>query len=210
MDKLASELYEALIALDTPKATALFEQAISGKGPVLAVEEMMVPALMRMGEEWSSGKIALSQTYMGSRICESIVDRLLPQGTEQQKGLPKTAIAVLSDYHMLGKRMVLSVLRASGWPVIDYGRQETDELVERVLKDDTKILLISVLMLPSALKVREVRSALDTRGAKVRIAVGGAPFLFDPGLWREVGADAMGKSAADAVTIVQRWRERRA
>ena len=159
MEKLASELYEALIALDTPRVTALFEQAVSRKGPVLAVEEMIVPALVRMGEEWSSGKIALSQTYMGSRICETIVDRLLPHKAQRQDGWPTIAIAV--DYHTLGKRMVLSVMRASGLPVLDYGRMDRDELVERVVADDTKILLISVLMLPSALKVKEVRSALD-------------------------------------------------
>ncbi len=210
LDKPASELYDALIALDTPRVTALFEQAVSRKGPMLAIEEMMVPALVQMGEEWNSGKIALSQTYMGSRICESIVDRLLPHGAERQKGLPTAAIAVLSDYHTLGKRMVLSVLRASGLPVLDYGRMDRDELVERVLTDNTKILLISVLMLPSALKVKEVRSALDASGAGVRIAVGGAPFLFDSELWREVGADAMGQNAADAVAIVQRWQEGRA
>jgi methanogenic corrinoid protein MtbC1 len=34
--------------------------------------------------------------------------------------------------------------------------------------------------------------------------VGGAPFLFDNQLWQEVGADAMGNSAAEAVTIVER------
>jgi methanogenic corrinoid protein MtbC1 len=34
--------------------------------------------------------------------------------------------------------------------------------------------------------------------------VGGAPFLFDDQLWQEVGADAMGKSASDAVAIVER------
>ena len=64
-------------------------------------------------------------------------------------------------------------------------------------------------MLPSALKVKAVRAALNARGSRVRIAVGGAPFLFDPELWREVGADAMGRSAADAMTIIRRWKEDR-
>jgi methanogenic corrinoid protein MtbC1 len=41
----------------------------------------------------------------------------------------------------------------------------------------------------------------------VRIAVGGAPFLLDPELWCEVGADAGGRSAADAVTILRGWLE---
>jgi hypothetical protein len=32
--------------------------------------------------------------------------------------------------------------------------------------------------------------------------VGGAPFRFDDQLWREVGADAMGLSASDALKIL--------
>ena len=103
-------------------------------------------------------------------------------------------IAIAVDYHTLGKRMVLSVMRASGLPVLDYGRMDRDELVERVVADDTKILLISVLMLPSALKVKEVRSALDARGAKARFAVGGAPFLLISELWREGGRTPWGKA----------------
>lgn len=207
LDKPVSEMYEALLALDTSRVAALFEEAAGRVGAVRAVEEMMMPALVRMGEEWEAGNIALSQTYMSSRICEKLVDRVLPYSEEDRNRQPKTAIVVLGDYHTLGKRMVLSVMRTSGLPVLDYGRMEPGELVERVLIDGVKILLISVLMLPSALQVREVRSALDARGAGVKIGVGGAPFLFDPELWREVGADAMGRSAADAVTIVRGWRE---
>ena len=174
-----------------------------------AVEELMVPALIRLGEEWNAGKVALSQIYMSSRICEDIVERMLPATATERKGHPRLAIAVLCDYHTLGKRIVLSVMRASGFDVLDYGRMEVDELVKRVLADDVKILLISVLMLPSALKVKALRAALEAKGSRVRIAVGGAPFLFDPDLWREVGADAMGRNAAEAVSIVQRWREDR-
>jgi len=45
---------------------------------------------------------------------------------------------------------------------------------------------------------------LKARGANIKVVVGGAPFLFDEELWREVGADAMGRSASDAVAIVER------
>jgi methanogenic corrinoid protein MtbC1 len=36
------------------------------------------------------------------------------------------------------------------------------------------------------------------------VVVGGAPFLFDPLLWREVGADAMGRSASEAPGIIEK------
>jgi methanogenic corrinoid protein MtbC1 len=209
VNTLASELYVALVALDRPRIESLFRQAVSRTSPMQAVEELMVPALILLGEEWNAGKVALSQIYMSSRICEDIVKRILPATDAERKAPSQLAIVVLSDYHTLGKRIVLSVMRASGFDILDYGRMEVDELVERVLADDVKILLISVLMLPSALKVKAVRAALDARGSRVRIAVGGAPFLFDPELWREVGADAMGRSAADAMTIIRRWKEDR-
>jgi trimethylamine corrinoid protein len=206
MDALAHELYDALAALDRPRVETLFQQAVSRKSPMQAVEQLIVPALFQLGEDWNAGNVALSQIYMSSRICEDIVERVLPTTAAARQGAFRQAIVVLNDYHMLGKRIVLSVMRASGFDVLDYGRMDVDELVERVLADDVRILLISVLMLPSALKVKAVRSALDAKGSRVRIAVGGAPFLFDAELWHEVGADAMGRNATDAVSIVQRWR----
>lgn len=209
MDPSTREFCNALASLDRLRIEALFAQAAGYRTPMAAVEALMVPALVELGEQWNAGRIALSQIYMSSRICEDIVERALPAGKAGHRDHTRLAIAVLCDYHTLGKRIVLSVMRASGLDILDYGRMEVDALVERVVADEVRILLISVLMLPSALKVKAVRAGLDARTAKVKIAVGGAPFLFDPALWREVGADAMGRNAADAVAIVRRWREDR-
>lgn len=209
MDPSTREFCDALASLDRLRIEALFAQAAGYRTSMAAVEALMVPALVELGEQWNAGRIALSQIYMSSRICEDIVERALPAGKAGHQDHTRLAIAVLCDYHTLGKRIVLSVMRASGLDILDYGRMEVDALVERVVADEVRILLISVLMLPSALKVKAVRAGLDARTAKVKIAVGGAPFLFDPALWREVGADAMGRNAADAVAIVRRWREDR-
>ncbi|MEJ2406261.1 MAG: cobalamin-dependent protein [Candidatus Thiodiazotropha sp.] len=207
MDATTSQMLRALESLDRPRIETLFHQTIGQRQPIEAVESLIVPALEQLGQGWISGDIALSQVYMASRICEELVQRVLPLEGLERLSHPAQAIVVLSDYHTLGKRIVLSVMRASGFAVIDYGRMDVDELVQRVIDDDIRILLISVLMLPAALKIKAVREALDARGSRVRIAVGGAPFLFDPALWREVGADAMGESAADALSIVRGWME---
>jgi methanogenic corrinoid protein MtbC1 len=108
---------------------------------------------------------------------------------------------------MLGKRIVYSVMRASGFELFDYGRMDVAELVAQVQADRIQVLLISVLMLPSALKIKEVCQQLKVSNPEIKIVVGGAPFLFDQRLWQEVGADAVGHSAADAVTIVTNWME---
>lgn len=207
MDDSVQAFREALASLDRVRAEALFQQALSHLAPIHAVEQLVVPALEQLGHAWEAGSVALSQIYLSGRICEDLVARVLPPDAPERRTQPTQAIVVLSDYHMLGKRIVYSVLRASGFELMDFGRMEPDELVTRVVAEKVRILLISTLMLPSALLVRQVRDELDARGEKPRILVGGAPFLFDAELWREVGADAMGRSATDAVEIIRGWQE---
>ncbi len=204
METYIAQFRDALESLDRAQADALFQRALQQYSPIAAVEKLVVPALEQIGTAWHEGSVALSQVYMSGRFCEALVDRVLPASDPDRKHQPRSAIVVLSDYHDLGKRIVYSVMRASGFEVFDYGRLDVDELVERAVADRLRVLLISVLILPSALKVREVCTQLKARGADIKVVVGGAPFLFDDQLWREVGADAMGKSAADAVAIVER------
>jgi methanogenic corrinoid protein MtbC1 len=114
------------------------------------------------------------------------------------------AIATLNDYHLLGKRIVYSVLRAGGFDLQDYGRVTVEEVIRRVQEDRIRVLLISTLLLNSALHVRDVVDGLKKAGQNVKVVVGGAPFRFDDQLWREVNADAMGYSAAEAPGIVNK------
>ncbi|CAK0777837.1 Cobalamin-binding protein [Gammaproteobacteria bacterium] len=206
--ELLNEFRQALESLDRVQAEEIFHQALTLRSPLEVVEEFMVPVLENIGDDWDSGGVALSQVYMSGRLCEDLMSRIFQTEVVTRSGnQPQQAIVVLHDYHMLGKRIVYSILRTSGFHLIDYGRLDVDELVERVITDQVKVLLISTLMLPSALKVRQVRAGLQTQGASVRILVGGAPFLFDPHLWQEVGADAMGRNATDAMRILRAWQE---
>ncbi|WP_326526799.1 cobalamin-dependent protein [Dokdonella sp.] len=205
MNRWIGVFREALETLDRIGAESVVHQARAEMTPIQVVDQVVVPALEQIGRAWETGDVALSQVYMSGRICEELVDQVLPPSDPDRKHQPRSAIVVLCDYHMLGKRIVHSQMRASGFELFDYGRMDVDELVERALADEIRVLLISVLMLPSALKVKQVCARLKAAGAPIRIAVGGAPFLFDDRLWQEVGADAMGRNAAEAVTLVEGW-----
>ena len=168
------------------------------------LKQIVVPALERIGSGWETGRIALTQIYMAGRICEELVEKILPREAPDRKHQPEMAITVLKDYHLLGKRIVLSALRASGYELKDYGRMDVDELVQQTLEDKIELLFISALMLPSALQVESVKEQLDQSKSPPRIVVGGAPFRMDETLWKEVGADAMGFDPSDAVTLIGR------
>ena len=204
MELAVKRFRQALLDVDHVSAQAILTEASAALSPLQQVDQLIVPALQEIGERWERGEAALSQVYMSGRICEKLTQALLPGGGPNRAGQSKLAVTVLEDFHYLGKNMVCSALRASGFDFVDYGHTDVRGLVERVCTDGVKVLLISSLMLPSALKVREVRSRLDAAGARVCLVVGGAPYRFDPEMWREVGADAMGYSALDAIAIVQR------
>jgi methanogenic corrinoid protein MtbC1 len=193
---------DALLALDRVAARDVVRHVQSEQNPVQIVDTLIQPALERIGAGWERGEIALAQVYMSGRICEEIVDLILPSRSPDRKGQPRLAIASLEDYHALGKRIVYSMLRSAGFSLLDYGQMKAEALAYRAAQDEIEVLLISVLMFPSALRVQEVRHSLDAIAPGTKIVVGGAPFLFDDQLWRQVGADAMGRTAADAAGIV--------
>jgi methanogenic corrinoid protein MtbC1 len=204
-NKLPSEddFIALLISADRLAVQSLFAELPESAQATPIIEQLIVPALEKIGQRWEDGELSLSQIYVSGRICEDVVDTLLPDGDPNRISQPVLAITVLDDFHLLGKRMVAATLRASGYNLIDYGRMQIEQVIEAVKRDQPDVLLISVLMLPSALRIKELRQQLHARGLPTRLVVGGAPFRFDPQLWQEVGADACGDNASDVIALIR-------
>jgi monomethylamine corrinoid protein len=190
------------LMIDKNKVKEILTTAFQQEAPFHLVEILIVPVLEKIGLGWENGDYSLSQVYMSGRICEEMVDIILPPSDPTRIMQPKMAIVTFEDYHILGKRIVYSALRASGFELINFGQMHADELLERVIQEKIKILLISTLMLPSAIHIKNLIQQLKEKGTQIKIIVGGAPFNFDNQLWREVGADGYGASAPEAVKIV--------
>jgi methanogenic corrinoid protein MtbC1 len=197
----SQQLERAFLLLDRGEAEKILHLALREGSPIEVAGELVSMTLNRIGEAWEQGKLALSQVYMSGVICEELIDAILPPQSSNRISQPKMAIAVFEDHHMLGKRIVCSSLRASGFELMDLGGGlQIGQLAEIVRQEKIQILLLSVLMLPSALHIKDLRHAL--RDTPVKIVVGGAPFRFDEMLWKEVGADACGRNAAEAIQII--------
>lgn len=206
LSKYSKDLELALLMLDRDLAEEIFLKATKQGSPIEVAGQLISATLKSIGEAWEDGRISLSQEYMSGIICEELIDKILPPTSFVRISQPRMAIAVFEDYHMLGKRIVLSTLRASGYDLIDLGGGvTTEQILETVERENIKILLLSVLMLPSALRVKELKKKLEK--TDVKIIVGGAPFRFDEELWKEVGADAVGKDSSEAIEIVAQMME---
>lgn len=200
------ELERALLLLDRKRTEEILNEASTFGSPIEIAGQLISSALKNIGDAWEKGNLALSQVYMSGIICEELIDKILPPQSSVRISQPKMAIGVFEDYHLLGKRIVYSTLRASGFELTDLGGGlSVETLVDVVVKEKIKILLLSVLMLPSAIRIKELKKKLT--GIDVKVIVGGAPFRFDEKLWIEVEADGYGKDSSDAVKMVTQMME---
>lgn len=165
-----------MLALDRVEVQTILNHSLKKWNPIQSTESIVIPAMEQIGSDWEDGEIALSQIFMAGRICEEIVDKILPPADPSRKDQPKMGIAVLQDQHILGKRMVYSVLRASGFELKDLGSGlSADELIEAVYDNNLEVLLISALMLNAALQVKKVTQRFQEDNKQIIVVVGEPP-----------------------------------
>ncbi|HQN26983.1 MAG TPA: cobalamin-dependent protein, partial [Mesotoga sp.] len=185
MDITSSDLELAFLSASYSRVREQFGLIVSEHGLQVAVDSFLVDALDRIGRSWADGSASLSQVYISGKISERLLDEFARDREHKKDDSARIAIVTLYDRHTLGKRIVRSFLRSSGYEIVDLGSlSSNEELLGAVKKYDVEILLISVLMLHSALKIESFITELKGRGFQTRVVVGGAPFNADETLWR--------------------------
>lgn len=204
-EQLENSFIHALLSINSARAEKIIRELMKKESLINIGDKFISPTLEKIGKDWEKGNASLAQVFLSAHMCNDILDKLLPPEKPTKEIQPNLAIATLGDFHTLGKRMVKYSLRVSGYKVDDFGHGLLiNQLRDKCRDNKTDILLISALMLPSALLVKHFMEALRDNDLHVKVVVGGAPFYFDKDLWKEVGADAMGYNAAEAVGIVKR------
>ena len=207
MAGITAALFQALISVDKETVTELLTVEYSKTG-FLGTGEVLTQALEDIGNGWDQGSVSLAQVYMSGIIAEEIVKKIFPQNEAVVNTLPVLGTAVFLDYHGLGMTIVKSLVKSKGYPVIDMGLgADMDLIVETILEKNIQILLLSVLMLPSALAIKELKEELDKKSPGVKLVVGGAPFRLDETLGTKVGAQAYCKNAGEIFGVLNRLQK---
>jgi len=205
IETISKELEEALLSLDRIETEFILTNLASQKDFTLVLEQNIVPIMESIGEKWERGEVALSQVFMGGKILEDIVDKMMPKTNTKRVDDPNIALILYKDHHLLGKRIVSSLLRARGYEFKDYGQQfDIGQLIDKLKEDNIEILLISVLMLNSALDIKKLILQMREEKLAIKVVVGGAPFRFDIELGDEIGADYYATQASQVLEIIEK------
>ena len=106
---------------------------------------------------------------------------------------------VEGDIHDIGKNLVKTMFEASGWQVVDLGKDvKLDRFAEEQKRIKADLVGLSALMTTSMMAIEKVVGMLKAADPEVKVLVGGAPLSLEIA-WK-FGADGY---AEDAVSAVQ-------
>ena len=180
----------ALAAGESPKE--LLEALMAGLkvcGDRFEKGEFFLPELMGAGDAFKAG--------MG------ILAPKLSAGDRTSKGTVVLG-TVHGDVHDIGKNLVGFMLESAGFTVVNIGSDvSTEGFIQAVHDHQPQVLGMSALLTTTMLGMEDVIKELKDQGLrdKVKVIVGGGP--VSKKYSEDIGADAYGNDAAQAVTLVR-------
>lgn len=171
------------------------------------VNEILIPALDKVGADFESGKLFLPQLIQSATTAQEAFDVLKEYMSGQKdagtvsKG--KVIIAtVKGDIHDIGKNIVKVVMENYGYEMIDLGKDvPIEKVVEAVQQTGAKLVGLSALMTTTVVSMEETIRAIHEAGCDCKIWVGGAVLTEDYA--RQIGADFYAKDAKQSVDIAK-------
>ncbi len=170
------------------------------------VEQELIPALEKVGEEYEQGKVFLPQLLSAAQAAQEafgqIKDAMARSGAKSADRGTLIMATVQGDIHDIGKNIVITVLENYGWRVIDLGRDVAPETIVRKAEESGAPLVgLSALMTTTLPAMAETVKQLKAMKKPPRIMVGGAVVTADYA--RHIGADDYARDVRDAVKIAQ-------
>ncbi len=186
---------------------ALVRRALEDRvAPLDVLNRGLVAGMDVVGEKFRKREIFLPDVLLAARAMYRGLDLLKP--LLAREGLPPAGRVVLGsvhgDLHDIGKNLVGIMLRGAGFDVIDLGNDVAAErFVAAAREHGASVIGLSALLTTTMPVMKEVveRVRAGDLAGRVRVIVGGAPVSE---AWaREIGADAYGYDAANAVERVR-------
>lgn len=179
------------------------EEAVrEGADPMVLMDEILIPALGRVGAEYEAGRNFLPQLMLSAEVVQTafgVLERHSPAGAS---GKGKIVLAsVQGDIHDIGKNILAVLLRNHGFAVVDLGKDVPAERIAEAARTETAdVVGLSALMTTTMVRMPEVIQALRCTGVKAKVIIGGAVTTADYAA--SIGADAYAKDAPAAVRII--------
>ena len=200
-----SELSVALRDLKEDEVYRLVKEKLEQGTSPLEIIEACNQGMEAVGERFSSNEYFISQLIYSAEILKTVMKKLEPilKSTQRADFRGKVVIGtVKGDIHDIGKNIVITLLRGSGFDVLDMGVDVPPEKFVTALKDSqAKVLGLSALLTTTYPAMKTAVDTLKDAGIRdqVSVIIGGAPCNEQVRAFS--GADYYTNDAVEGVTI---------
>jgi len=208
-EEILARLRDAIVNLDIEAVQKAAKDALEAGIPAYkAVINGMAKGMEIVGQKYEDGEYFLAELIMAGETMKegmAVLEPYLKAGDMKAAG--KVVIGtVRGDLHDIGKNVVVTLLKAANFDVIDLGVDVSPEqFVEAVKKHNPDIVAMSALLTTTMVEMESVIESLKKSGLrdKVKVIIGGAPIT--PEYAKKIGADAAARDAVEGVRLCSEW-----
>ncbi|MSV25168.1 dimethylamine corrinoid protein 3 [Selenomonas sp. WCA-380-WT-3B 3/] len=209
-EEVLAKLKTCIEELDEDLGTEAAKEAVElGLDPIEAISKGLGAGMQTQSDLFDEGEVFVPQLVVAADIFENAVGIITADLSEEAKSatsMGKVLICTVeSDIHDIGKNIVKTMLSASGFEVIDLGRDVSSaEVVAKAEELKVDIIAGAALMTTTMPAQRDIINLLKEDGVRdqYKCMFGGAP--VSPEWVKSIGADAYAENAAEAIDQAKR------
>jgi methylmalonyl-CoA mutase cobalamin-binding domain/chain len=182
--------------------------ALAAGVPAYRAVEALSKGMQIIGERYESGDCFLADLIMAGETMKEAMGILGAHlRTEDVGSVGKVVIGtVRGDTHDIGKNIVATLLKTTGFEVVDLGVDVSPQSFVDAVKTITPTIVgMSSLLTTSLPEMQNVIKELESAGlrSKIKVIIGGASVSQEYG--KDIGADAAAKDAVQGVRLCKAW-----
>lgn len=202
---ILNKLTAAVMDQERSSALAAVEEALrAGVSPMEILNDSLVVGLQELGVLFAEEEVFLPELLLAASIVTEIMNNLSEKFTEAETTMTKKGKVLLAtvegDVHDIGKSLVGMIMNASGYEIIDAGKDVPNtkliELVKEVKPDIVGLSALLATTMPAQKDFIEMAKEAGIRD-QIKIMVGGAPVSREWAM--KIGADGWSEDASSAV-----------
>lgn len=199
---LAARYVESLLRGDRKGACSRILEAVRQGVPVReAYLNVLQPAQWEVGRLWQTGVVSVAVEHFCTAATQLVMSELFPLViTTDKNGLSMAGCCVGDELHEVGLRMVCDFFEMASWETCCLGAvSQTDAVLDVLERKQPDVLCVSVTMHHNLPLARTLVQEASRRFPRLKILVGGFPFLLNPDLATDFGAHGWAPDAQEAV-----------
>ena len=172
---LAEHLFDRLVDGEEREARRLVGGLLEdGVTLTTIIQEVLGPALTRIGADWSEGRVSISVEHRASAIAERMLGEYNPTPRGRRRGTAVVA-ALSGDRHDLPTAMAAAALREDNWHVHHLGADvPRDEVVRFCEEHPVDLVVLTVTAEAVRGAAGRCAAVLERRGLRALVGSAGA------------------------------------